>query len=157
MHAGEGSTGVEIRPMRPLDVEGVHELMLATLDEYFVPEIPAYFLNQWSRGSFVAVDFMGEIVGYIAGSSLPGNRASVALLCVASHYRRRGIASVLLSRLMHSAFIEGLHPVQLEVRTDNYQAIQFYEARGFVIVETLPVFYNDGGDAYRMVSSNCTN
>lgn len=73
---------VEIRMMRADDAPKVHQLMLSNLDEFFAPEIPMYFLSQWPRGSFVAVDFSGIVRGYIAGSSLAGGRASVALLCV---------------------------------------------------------------------------
>ncbi len=139
--------------MRPADADAVHSLMLSTLDEYFSPEIPLYFLNQWPRGSFVASDFMGNILGYIAGASLSGARVSVSLLCVSGSARRRGIGTALLDHLMLAARMEGMRSVQLEVKTTNLQAIRFYEHRGFMRTEELPRFYNDGSDGIRMVSN----
>ena len=152
MHAGEGSTGVEVRAMRPGDANAVHSLMTVSLDEYFAPEMPMYFLQQWPRGSFVAVDFLGNVVGYIGGALLSGGRASVSRLCVSSGHRGRGIGSLLLSHLMMSARLEGLRSVQLEVKAGNLSAIRFYESRGFTVTESLPSFYNDGSDGLRMVA-----
>lgn len=139
--------------MRHTDAEQVYALMSVSLDEYFVPDIPAYFLAQWPRGSFVAVDFAGNLVGYIAGSMLSGGRASVALLCVSPYARNRGIGGALLTRVMNAARLEGVRTVQLEVRSDNTSAIRFYVRYGFTAVENLPSFYNDGGSAVRMTAS----
>ena len=150
---GEGVAGIEIRFMRPSDADSVHSLIISSLDEYFSPEIPLYFLNQWPRGSFVASDFAGNIVGYIAGASLSGGRVSVSLLCVEHSSRGRGIGSALLGHLETSARMEGIRTIQLEVKTSNSQAIRFYERRGFMRTEVLPGFYNDGSDGIRMVSS----
>jgi len=153
MLAGEVA-GVEIRAMRPADAEAVHSLMMSSLDEFFSPEIPLYFLNQWPRGSFVAADFMGNMLGYVAGASLAGGRASVALLCVKASARGRGIGSALLRHLETAARMEGMRAVQLEVKSSNLGAIRFYERRGFIRAEELPGFYNDGSDGIRMVSSS---
>lgn len=150
-----GVAGVEVRPMRPGDADAVHSLMASSLDEYFSPEIPLYFLNQWSRGSFVAADFAGNILGYIAGALLSGGRASVSLLCVDRNSRGRGIGSALLAHLLSAARMEGIRTVQLEVKTLNTNAIRFYERRGFTRTEALPAFYNDGSDGIRMVASSC--
>ena len=154
MHAGEGRTGTEIRAMRPGDAKAVHALILSSMDEYFAPEIPLYFLNQWPRGSFVSVDFLGNVVGYIAGAMLSGGRATVSLLCVSPDCRNRGIASALLEHVMSSARAEGIRTVQLEVKISNQSAVRFYERRGFTRTEILPAFYNDGSDGIRMVSSS---
>ena len=152
---GGNVAGVEIRLMRPGDAEAVHSLIGMSLDEYFSPEIPLYFLNQWSRGSFVAADFAGNVIGYIAGAVLSGMRASVSLFCVSPNARGRGIGSSLLAHLVNAARMEGIRTIQLEVKTVNTNAIRFYERRGFIRTEDLPAFYKDGSDGIRMVSSSC--
>jgi ribosomal-protein-alanine N-acetyltransferase len=40
--------------------------------------------------------------------------------------------------------------VELEVRTTNHTAIEFYKKHSFSIQETLPRFYQNGEDAYLM-------
>ncbi len=47
--------------------------------------------------------------------------------------------------------------MQLEVRKENEAAIRFYKARGFIIAEDLPVFYNNGGDGIRMIGATIQN
>ena len=150
---GSSVPGVEIRSIRPSDLNAVNLLISMSLDQYFSPEIPSYFMGQWPRGSYVAVDFAGNIIGYIGGSMLQGARASVSLLCVSSLRRGSGIGGALLSRLMAAAVMEGVRTVQLEVRTTNLDAVRFYERRGFMKTEYLPGFYSDGGDGVRMVAS----
>ncbi len=146
--------GIEIRNMRASDLDAVHALILSSLDEPFTREVPLFFLNQWSGGSFVAADFSGKIVGYLGGSKLGGSRASVSLLCVAADYRCNGIGSALLDRLITAARIEGIRTVQLETRANRLATIRFYQGRGFMVVRELKDFYNDGGDAVRMVTSS---
>lgn len=80
-------------------------------------------------------------------------RATVSLLAVDSSVRRHGAGTSLLSALRRACMMEGIGTIQLEVRTGNAQAIEFYKRHGFVITESLPHYYNDGGDGYRMVSA----
>jgi len=146
-------SGIEIRNMRASDSDAVSDLIMRSLDEHYPREVPMYFLNQWPNGSLVAADFAGNIVGYLGGAKLGGARALVSLFCVAQDRRCMGIGTELLNRFMVAARIEGLRTVQLEVRANNAQAIRFYQGRGFMTVRELPDFYNDGGDAVRMVVS----
>ncbi len=146
--------GIEIRNMRASDLDAVHNLIRASFDEHFTREVPLFFLNQWSGGSFVAADFAGKVVGYLGGSKLGGSRASISLLCVAYDYRCNGIGSALIDRFLAAARMEGIRTVQLEARAKKQSTIRFYQGRGFMIVRELKDFYNDGGDAVRMVTSS---
>ena len=80
-------------------------------------------------------------------------RATVSLLAVDSSVRGHGAGTSLLSALRRACMMEGIGTIQLEVRTGNAQAIEFYKRHGFVITESQPHYYNDGGDGYRMVSA----
>lgn len=141
-----------IRNMIAGDADPVHRLLCASMDEYFAPEVITYFLYQWPNGQLVSTDPIGRINGYIAGSRLSEGKVSVALFAVRSDCRDIGIGSALLSCYRQRALMEGARSIQLEVRVTNMNAIRFYEKRGFMRTEILPHFYNDGGDAVRMIA-----
>ncbi len=143
---------MEIRKMRAEDSAGVYALMCESLDSYFAPSVVEYFLMQWPGGQVVAVDPVGNIIGYVAGSRLSDSRASVALFCVKREYRRHGIGSALLERFRQAAAMDGARIIQLEVRETNAEAIGFYRRRGFMPTERIENFYEDGGTGIRMVS-----
>ncbi len=140
-----------IRQATASDAPKVYALINANLDDYFSEDVIAFFLAQWPQGQFVSVDLFGRVDGALCGSALDGGRASVSLLAVDSASRGRGVGTALLDSLRRRCFMEGRTVIQLEVRTTNSDAIEFYLSRGFSVSEELPRFYNDGGDAYRMV------
>jgi len=47
----------------------------------------------------------------------------------------------------------GATSCSLEVRTTNASAIALYEHLGFRKLETIPKYYEDGADAYRVIKS----
>lgn len=144
-------TKMEIRNMRPEDEPQVHSLMCCSLDEYFVPEIVSYFRMQWQRGQIVATDLTGKVVGYLAGTKLPNGNTSIHIFCVADGHRGNGLGSMILDRFKQVVALEGFSVIQLEVREDNQYAYRFYSNRGFVPVERLCNFYNDGSSGIRMI------
>ena len=142
---------MEIRIMRPEDEPQVYSLICSSLEDYFVPETVSFFRMQWGRGQIVATDFTGRIIGYLAGAKLPNSHASVHLFCVADGHRGNGLGGLILDRFKQTALMEGYRTIQLEVREDNDSAYRFYSNRGFVPVERLDNFYNDGSSGIRMV------
>ena len=144
---------MEIRKMRPEDSSRAYALICESLDSYFVPSIVDYFMKQWPGGQIVATDFTGDIIGYMAGSRLSGGRVSIALFCVKRGFRGQGIGSGMLDRFRRSAMMDGARSIQLEVRETNSEAISFYRRRGFMPVERLEHFYEDGGTGIRMVAN----
>lgn len=141
-----------IRRMAETDLQQVFAVLNLNLDDYFAPEVVEFFLNQWPEGQFVAVSITGQVVGALCAGRLDGNRATVSLLAVDGPHRGCGAGSALLDALRRQCVMEGIPTIQLEVRVTNASAIGFYSRRGFSVTETLPRFYNDGGDGYRMVA-----
>ena len=47
--------------------------------------------------------------------------------------------------------MEGFSSIQLEVKERNTRAMDFYKRNGFVPIEYLESFYNDGSSGVRMV------
>lgn len=126
-------------------------MALRNLDEYFAPEIFDYFMRQWRRGQLVACLPSGRIIGFIVGSLLSSDKAAISLFAIDAEYGRIGAGTQLLSSLRQRALMEGVRTIQLELRVENEGALNFYRMNGFVKVEYLPAFYNNGGDGVRMI------
>ena len=59
--------------------------------------------------------------------------------------------TMVLNRFKQAALMEGFSSIQLEVKERNTRAMDFYKRNGFVPVEYLESFYNDGSSGVRMV------
>lgn len=137
--------------MRHEDEAQAHSLICRSLEEYFLPETVSYFRMQWGHGQIVATDIFGRVIGYLAGAKLPNGHVSIHLFCVAEEHRGKGLGTIILERFKQAAIMEGYNVIQLEVKANNTSAYKFYSERGFVPVEKLDNFYNDGSSGIRMI------
>jgi len=85
-------------------------------------------------------DFGNNLFASIEGVDVAGasyyERAGVAFLssfCVCAEYRREGIASGLMDDLINRLIDKRIYCISLEVNKKAYQAISFYETKGFMI------------------------
>ncbi|MBI1729239.1 GNAT family N-acetyltransferase [Candidatus Acetothermia bacterium] len=65
--------------------------------------------------------------------------------------RGQGFGKRLFETCQSVAAQHGCKRIHLEVRADNHSAIQFYEDRGFQVVESLRGYYEDGMNGLRLV------
>ena len=72
------------------------------------------------------------------------------MIATSSHYRRKGIGSLLLKRFEQEIIAHGLSSITLEVHVDNTKAQQFYKRHGYVISETIQGFYQNGKNAFTL-------
>ncbi len=72
------------------------------------------------------------------------------MLSVNDNNRKQGIGSALLSQFLLEMKNHEITQVELEVRTTNQGALEFYIKQGFILREKLHQFYQNGEDAYRM-------
>jgi [ribosomal protein S18]-alanine N-acetyltransferase len=72
------------------------------------------------------------------------------MLSVNNNNRKQGIGSVLLKRFLSEMKNHQITQVELEVRTTNQGALEFYIKQGFILREKLQQFYQNGEDAYSM-------
>ena len=72
------------------------------------------------------------------------------MLGVYPYYRKRGVASSLMEVIIKQCLRKNIKLVQLEVRTNNQKAIQFYLKRKFIIYKTLYNYYKNNDNAYLM-------
>ena len=90
-----------------------------------------------------------EIAGF-AIMRFETEEAHLSLLAVRPWYRRRRIARNLLERLEYAARMAGMGEIQLEVRTGNEAALEFYGQLGYRKVLCLPGYYGGRESAFRM-------
>ena len=72
------------------------------------------------------------------------------MLAVYKHNRRKKIGTKLINQLIEEIIKQKIKNIDLEVRTDNNNAIKFYQKHGFKITEKITNFYQNEEDAYNM-------
>jgi ribosomal-protein-alanine N-acetyltransferase len=105
----------------------------------------AMFVLELSKPSGVclAASEGEELAGYLVCSRYESVR-HLMNVAVAPERRRRGIARLLISRLLEEAGRE--LPFTLEVRVSNRAAIAMYEGLGFRSAGVRPRYYRDNGE-----------
>ncbi len=139
-----------IRGFKANDTEEMYNIALLSLKEYFTPEVFAQFNMQWPSGQLIACDFTGRVIGFLCSVKLFDGGCRVMMFAVHPNYRGRGIGTKLLHELNIIAKMQRIRYVTLEVRKDDPRARKFYELNGFMELETLNSYYNDGSDGVRM-------
>lgn len=107
-------------------------------------------LARWSDSVSVGAFARGELVGYVSATLEEPWEVHVLSLAVAPGYRRRGVASRLVSSVLHWACMRGCTRVFLEVRVSSQSARAAYERLGFSGEGISDGYYEDGGAALVM-------
>jgi ribosomal-protein-alanine N-acetyltransferase len=76
--------------------------------------------------------------------------AHLALLAVDPAQRRRGIAARLVAWLEKCADTAGIERIRVEARSDNPEALAFYQKLGYVQIDRLARYYRGMLDAVRL-------
>lgn len=130
-------------------------MTIADLDEVMVIERTA-FRFPWSAGFFrqelqvacarsILAEADGKIIGYVLFWLLPG-AIDIHNIAVHVDFRRRGIARVLLGRVIDEARRQSIVHIMLEVRKSNLPAQKLYETVGFLTVGLRKGYYSDNGE-----------
>lgn len=111
------------------------------------------FSTPWSEDSlreeldnenafFLTAKIFGEVCGYI-GTSIILDECYIANVAVKKEHRRKGIASLLISKAIETAKEKDCSFISLEVRKSNAPAIALYEKFGFSVCGERKNFYTD--------------
>jgi len=76
--------------------------------------------------------------------------AHLNLLAVASDHRRQGLGRRLMDWLTLTAIEAGVFRINLELRTHNTEARNFYQSLGFMALDVVPGYYQGREAALRM-------
>jgi ribosomal-protein-alanine N-acetyltransferase len=115
----------------------------------------------WSEDDFIRCLRQRNCIGMVAECDervagfmiyeLHKNRLHVLNFAVHSDYRRRGIGSTMMRKLLGKLSQERRNRIMLEVRETNLEAQLFFKSLGFKAISVLRDFYDDATeDAYLM-------
>lgn len=141
---------VKVRGARLEDIDIVYDIAVRSLSERYSKELFYDIFFLWPKG-FLVAEINGRIVGFIAGSRLSELEGRILLFAVDRPFRRMGVGGKLMEEFLNICRLSSLRQVRLEVREDNYEAIEFYRKRGFQIVSVIRGYYSDGTNAYVML------
>ena len=152
VQAGRGGARavLRLRPFGPNDIPAVAAVVKESLRENY-PATIYLDIHKWWRDGFMIAELDGQIVGFIAGVNNAPQNARILMLAVQPSHRKRGIGSALMDAFLQQCALRAMRTVELEVRMSNANAINFYKRYGFQIAGTLPKFYTDGEDGYKMM------
>ena len=94
---------------------------------------------------FVAV-IDGCSVGF-GGYAQVLDEGHIMNIAVSEEYRRRGIATAILDKMIEDGIKKGIKAFTLEVRDSNISAISLYEKKGFTFVGIRKKYYAGKEDA----------
>jgi ribosomal protein S18 acetylase RimI-like enzyme len=152
---------VNIRDGRRSDAPRLHEIEVATFDVHQIPlrafsrlmGKPSALTLVYERASAEGTQ---DILGYARVLFRQGTRsARLYSLAVTAEARNLGVGTRLLEAVIEQVREKGLQLLTLEVRSNDTSARRFYERFGFKLKDELPVYYDDGADAVRLVLALC--
>ena len=134
-----------------LDIK-TRDMMADDLEDVLVIE-RASFPIPWSRGIFLGEiehpfchDLVAlvesQIVGYIC-FAIVYDEIHLRNLAIHRDWKRHGVASRLLSRMIAISSAEGARYGTLEVRKSNTAALELYKRFGFVVEGVRPSYYSE--------------
>jgi ribosomal-protein-alanine N-acetyltransferase len=140
---------LKIRRIQANDIFPVIDLAYDTLPERYNPSIFNQFYESFPEGFLVALQ-NHALIGFLIGIKTTTDTARILMLSVNNNNRKQGIGSALLKQFISEMKNQHITKIDLEVRTTNQGAIEFYLKQGFNLQEKLLQFYQNGEDAYSM-------
>ena len=140
---------IYLRRFRPKDLMEVMKIVETTLGENYHPSFYIDLHNFWPEG-FIVATINDKIIGFILATISDSRTVRILMLSIYPYFQRRGIASGLFDTILKQCYKRNIKVVQLEVRTNNQNAIRFYLNRKFIIYKTLFNYYKNNDNAYLM-------
>lgn len=134
---------VELRTLELRDLDAIERI---ERESYPTPWSRSMFASELAKPSSLSLGAFepeqGRLVGYLIISRYV-DAWHVMNVAVASEYRRRGIARLLLDRLFEVTSTDERRGYTLEVRVSNEGAIKLYETLGFKARGVRRGYYTD--------------
>ncbi len=142
---------ITYRPATALDLP-----VLVSMDREYFPDTswPIEQFREEIGGktrNFIIAEENGQVIAY-AGAFLPsaGGAGDIMTIAVIPSYRRKGIATYLISELESWAKSRGADSMMLEVDISNQSAIELYLHLGYEKLNVRKNYYGYGKDAQIM-------
>jgi len=137
-----------------LQMGDIMKLIQKDLSEPYSIYTYRYFIHNWPKLCFLAVDGDNQMVGAIVCKldvhKQVNKRGYIAMLAVDERYRRKKIGSNLVLKSIQAMAAEDADEIVLETEITNKSALRLYENLGFVRDKRLFRYYLNGVDALRL-------
>lgn len=142
---------VELRRISTGSIASVTELEKACFpNDFWSRATLRGVLARWSDSLSLGAFSHGELLGYTSATLEDPLEVHVLSLAVAPECRRRGIASRLVSSVLHWGRMRGCERATLEARVTSTGAAAVYERLGFKVEGISEDYYEDGEAALVM-------
>jgi len=135
-----------VRPVIPDDIYTVLNLENQNFDYPYPPEI-INFLYECYRDTFLVVENKKEVIGFVIGITQK-DEGHILVIAIRDDYKKKGIGTFLMKKLMEIYEKKGIKKLKLEVRVSNVPAISMYKRLGFKITNRLVNYYENGEDGF---------
>jgi len=143
-----------IREFRHKDLKRVHEIEKMSFSSPYEIEMLKQLFD--IGAGFLISQINDYIVGYIIFWIKEEDQGHIISLAVDNNYKRQNIGSRLMEVAIDTFKKFNIKRINLEVKTQNKEAIYFYKSIGFKCGEKILNYYENGDSAFRM-SFNCFN
>lgn len=147
------TSDVQLRPYEPRDFAALYEIDHSCFPRgiAYSKRMLRYFLALPAATCLLAVD--GEAIGGFILGELNEKIAHIVTLDVAVAFRRRGVASLLLTALEKTVVRQGAAAMILETAVNNDAAIALWKRHGYLHERILKRYYLGKVDAIQMRKS----
>jgi len=135
-----------VRSVIPDDIYKVLNLENQNFDYPYPPEI-INFLYECYRDTFLVVENKEEVIGFVIGITQK-DEGHILVIAIRDDYKKKGIGTFLMKKLMDIYEKNGIKKLKLEVRVSNVPAISMYKRLGFKITNRLVNYYENGEDGF---------
>jgi ribosomal-protein-alanine N-acetyltransferase len=148
-------TEYEIHPLTDKNLSEVLRLNVRCFrnGENYTKHTFNYLLGEPRNLSYRIVTAAGEMVGFVFVLVNEDGSAHLTTIGVAPEHRRRQLAKRLLTHVEDALRTRRILTIVLEVRVSNTSAQSLYRDAGYVVVQRLAKYYNNGEDCFLMVKS----
>jgi ribosomal-protein-alanine N-acetyltransferase len=130
----------------PMTEEHLDEAYEIERESFSVPWSKQAFRDDLKKNAhsmnFVAVDERGVIAGYAMMWHVV-NEGHINNIAVAERYRRMGVGTLLMEKLVETARLNEMIGLTLEVRVGNREAMGLYHKYGFKVEGLRKNYYSD--------------
>ncbi len=146
--------------IRPLTLDHLQEALRLNIrcfrnGDNYTKHTFDYLLNEPRTLSYRMVTPADEMVAFAFVMVNENNAAHLTTIGVAPEHRRRKIAEKLLAHIDQTLRRREVGTVMLEVRVSNTNAQELYRRCGYIVVQRIGKYYNNGEDCLLMMKSLC--
>ncbi|HEV7699351.1 MAG TPA: ribosomal protein S18-alanine N-acetyltransferase [Pyrinomonadaceae bacterium] len=144
--------------IKPLTMEGLSEVLRLNIrcfrnGDNYTKHTFNYLLTEPRTLSYRVVNEYGVIAAFAFVMVNENNAAHLTTIGVAPEHRRRGIAKRLLDHIEDVLRKREVGTLMLEVRVGNTEAQQLYRRAGYMVVQRISRYYNNGEDCFLMMKA----